>query len=111
MMLPDVPLMVTVEVTLATVLAAASVNTLLPDVGFVPHFAVTPVGSVEVIASCTLPEKPPASTTLIVVDPEAPGFITTLGEDAESQKPGICFPARSLIRAGPVGDPQPVTKS
>ncbi len=110
-MLPDFPVIVTGVVTLATVLAAVRVKTLLPVVGLVPHFAVTPVGSVEVIDNCTLPVKPPASTTLMVVDPEAPGFMTTLGAEADSQKPGICLPARSSINAGPVGDPQPVTRS
>lgn len=110
-MLPEVPVMITVVVTLATVLAAVRVNTLVPDVGFVPHVAVTPAGSVDVIASCTLPEKSPASTTLMAVDPEALGFMSTLWEEAESQNPGVCFPARSLIRLCPVGLPQPVTRS
>jgi len=110
-MLPEVPVIVTDVVTLATLLAAVRVSRLEPEVGFVPHFAVTPAGNVDVMASCTLPEKPPASTTLMVIDPEAPGLIAISGEDAESQKPGFCFPARSLIRLCPVGLPQPVTRS
>src|SRR5277367_5342213 len=108
-MLPEVPVMVTGVVTLAVVLAAVSVNT-LPDAEFVPHLAVTPLGNFEVIASCTLPVNPPASVTVMVVEPEAPGFMT-MGDEAESQKPGICLPARSLIRSCPVALPQPVTRS
>lgn len=110
-MLPDVPVIVTVVDALAAVLAAVKVSTLLPEVGFVPHFAVTPAGNADVIANLTVPENPPASTTVIVVEPEAPGFIATSGEDADNQKPGICLPARSSIRSWPVGLPHPVTRS
>jgi len=60
--LPEVPLMVTVEVPAAAVLLAAKVTTLEPVVGLVPKVAVTPLGR-PLAASVTLPVKPPASFT------------------------------------------------
>ena len=39
----------------AAELLAVSVSTLVPDVGFVPHDAVTPLGNADVIASVTFP--------------------------------------------------------
>jgi hypothetical protein len=71
-MAPDVPVIVTGVVPPGAEALAVSVRTLLPDVGFVPQDAVTPLGSVEVIASVTLPENPPASVMAIVVVLDAP---------------------------------------
>jgi hypothetical protein len=42
--LPSVPVMVTVDVPVAAVLLAVKVTTLLPVVGLVPKDAVTPLG-------------------------------------------------------------------
>jgi len=56
--LPAVPVMVNGVVPGVAELFAASVSTLLPDVGFVPHDAVTPLGSVDVTARLTLPVNP-----------------------------------------------------
>lgn len=60
--LPEVPLMVTVEVPEVAVLLAAKVTTLLPVVGFVPKVAVTPLGKPEA-AKVTLPVKPFSGVT------------------------------------------------
>ena len=68
---PDVPLMVTIEVPAVAELLAANVTTLLPVVGFVPNVVVTPVGSPEV-ASVTLPLKGLTSFTVMVSVPLAP---------------------------------------
>jgi hypothetical protein len=60
--LPEVPVMVTVEVPATAVLLAAKVTTLEPVVGLVPKVAVTPLGR-PLAASVTLPVNPPASFT------------------------------------------------
>ena len=70
--LPEVPVMAKVVVAGGAEVAAVSVSTLLARVGFVPHEAVTPVGNEDVRARATLPLKPPASVTLIVVELEVP---------------------------------------
>jgi len=56
----------------AAELLAVKVSTLVPEVGFVPHDAVTPPGSAEVTARWTLPSNPPASVTVMVVAADAP---------------------------------------
>lgn len=70
--LPEVPVIVTAVFPAAAALVAVSVSTLVPDVGFVPHDAVTPLGSVDVTARVTFPVNPPASVTVIVVAFEEP---------------------------------------
>lgn len=55
---PEVPVMVNATVAAGAELLAARVRTLVPLVGFVPHDAVTPVGSAEVTARFTLPLNP-----------------------------------------------------
>jgi len=55
--LPEVPVMVRFVVPGAAELLAVSVSTLVPEVGFVPQDAVTPVGNPET-ARFTLPVKP-----------------------------------------------------
>jgi len=96
--LPEVPLIFSVVVELGAELAAVSVSTLLPDVGFVPHEAVTPAGSGVVTARVTFPLNPAASVTLMVVEEEAPWFNKTVAGVPRIQKPGTCAPARSSIR-------------
>jgi len=63
--LPEVPLMVTVAAPVVAVLLAVSVSTLLPVVGLVPKAAVTPLGR-PYAASVTLPVNPPVSVTVMV---------------------------------------------
>ena len=103
--------MVSVVVELGAELLAVSVSPLLPDVGFVPHDAVTPLGSGVVTAMVTFPLNPPASVTLTVVEREAPWFSKTVAGVPRIQKPGTCAPARSSISFCPVALPQPVTRS
>jgi hypothetical protein len=109
--LPDVPLMVSVLVPASAVVLALSVNTLVPEVGFVLHDAVTPLGSEEVKARLTLPLNSSAPVTVMVVVADVPCRTETVGEDAPIQKPGTCFPAKASIRFCPFALPQPVTRS
>ena len=74
--LPEVPVMVTVELPVVAVELAVRVRMLLPVVGFVPKAAVTPLGRPEA-ARVTLPENPPASATGRETTPEPHWGIVT----------------------------------
>jgi hypothetical protein len=63
--LPEVPVMVTVDEPTVAVLLAVNVTTLEPVVGLVANAAVTPVGKPDA-ARVTLPVNPPASVTVMV---------------------------------------------
>ena len=69
--LPDVPVMVTVNVPGAAVPLAERVNTLLEVAGFVPKAPLTPFGKPDAL-SVTLPWKPLRELIETVVKPEAP---------------------------------------
>jgi hypothetical protein len=69
--LPEVPVMVTVEVPAVAVELAVRVSTLLPVVGLVPNTAPTPLGSPDA-ARVTLPSNGLTSVTVIVSVPLAP---------------------------------------
>jgi hypothetical protein len=103
--------MATFDVAEGAELLAVRVSVLVPLVGFVPQTAVTPLGSADVIARSTLPEKPPASVTVTVVELDPPWLTDTTPDEASIQKPGVCGPASASIRLCPVGLPQPVTRS
>lgn len=62
---PDVPVIVTVEVPTGAVAVAVNVSTLVLVVGFVPYVTVTPLGR-PVAESVTLPVNPPTSVTVTV---------------------------------------------
>jgi hypothetical protein len=79
--MPEVPVMVTVEVPDAAVLLAASVNVVLANE------AVTPVGRPEADKP-TVPVKPPDGATVMVVVPLAPCAIVTLLGDTDRLKSG-----------------------
>ena len=70
MRLPEVPVTVTVIEPVVAEALAVNVKVLVPVVGLGLNKAVTPVGSAEV-ESETLPAKPLAGVTVIVVP--APG--------------------------------------
>jgi hypothetical protein len=63
--LPEVPLMVTVDEPALAVLLAVNVTTLLPVAGLVPNAAVTPLGK-PAAARVTPPLNPSTSVTEIV---------------------------------------------
>lgn len=82
---PDVPVMVTVDVPAAAVLLAVSVSTLLPVAGLVPNVAVTPAGSPDA-ARVTLLLNGLTSAIAIVSVPLAPGAMDTALAEGESVK-------------------------
>lgn len=69
--LPEVPVMVIVEVPAAAEAPTVSVRRLVVVVGLVPNAAVTPVGRPEA-ARVTLPVNPLAGITVIVLVPLEP---------------------------------------
>jgi hypothetical protein len=79
---PEVPVMVIVEVPSAAVAATVNVSRLVAVAGLVPIATVTPVGRADV-ASVTLPVNPFSSVTVMVLDPELPGAtVRAAGEAA-----------------------------
>lgn len=78
---PDVPVIVSVEVPGAAALLAVKVRTLDPVVGLVPNEPVTPVGNPDT-ASVTLPENPPAPVTVRV------SVVLLLGVKVSAALPG-----------------------
>jgi hypothetical protein len=85
---PDVPVIVTVEVPAAAVLPAVRVTTLevVEDAGL--NEAVTPLGSPDT-AKDTLPVKGLMSVTVIVSVPLAPEAIDSVGAEGFSVKPPV----------------------
>ena len=108
--LPEVPVMVTVELPVVAVELAVRVSTLLPVVGFVPKAAVTPLGRPEA-ARVTLPLNPPTSVTVIVLVPLLPCVIDRLLGESDSVKLGVVDPANRLMIPVVFGLPQPVHRS
>jgi hypothetical protein len=80
--LPDVPVMVTVELPVAAELLALRVSVLVPDVP-APKDAVTPEGRPDA-ARATVPLKPFCGVAVIVLAPVPPSATVTLEGDAES---------------------------
>jgi len=79
---PEVPVMVIVDVPLAAVAATVNVSTLVPVVELGTNAAVTPVGRPEE-ARVTLPVNPLLSVTVMVLFPVAPGAtVRAAGEAA-----------------------------
>ncbi len=75
--MPDVPLIVTVDVPTVAVLLAVKVSTLVPVVGLVPKAAVTPLGKPDA-ARVTLPENPFTGETVTVSVAVAPCVIANV---------------------------------
>jgi hypothetical protein len=87
--LPDTPWIVTLVVPKAAVPLAVKVNVLLEDVGFGLNPAVTPFGRPEAL-KLTLPEKPLAGFTVIVVVTLLPGAtLTPLGLALKPKPPSM----------------------
>ena len=84
---PDVPVMLTVKVPVGVaVLLAASVSRLLPVVGLVPNVAVTPLGR-PVATRVTLPVKLPVSVTVMVSVAVLPCVTDKADTEGASVKP------------------------
>jgi hypothetical protein len=108
--LPEVPVMVTVDVPVVAVALAVRVSTLVPVVGFVPKVAVTPLGKPDA-ANVTLPVNPPTSVTVMVLVPLLPCVMVRLLGESESVKLGVADPANRLMIPVVFGLPQPVHRS
>ena len=97
--LPEVPVMVSVDVPTAAVLLAVRVSVLEPVVGFGVKAAVTPAGK-PVTARCTLPVNPYWGDTLSVAVPELPWPMDwydpteTVKLGAETVKPRVVVAVR-----------------
>lgn len=85
---PEVPVMVIVEVPLPADEATVNVSALVAVAGLVANAAVTPVGSPDA-ASATLPVKPLSSVTVMVLVPVLPKATVRSPGEAERVKPGI----------------------
>jgi hypothetical protein len=90
-MVPEVPVIVTVEVPATAVLLAVSVSTLVEVAGLVANAAVTPLGRPEV-ARVTEPVNPPTSVTVMVSMALAPWV--TDSADAEGARVKLDVPDR-----------------
>ena len=103
--LPDVPVIVTVEVPVAAVALAVSVNRLVVVVGSGTNAAVTPLGRPEAVR-LTLPVKPLAGTTVMVLVPLPPcamlrllGFAVRLKSAPATTVTGTPFESMPLATA------------
>lgn len=93
--LPDVPVMVTVEVPGFAVLDAVRVTTLWPPVP-APKVAVTPVGKLEAV-SATVPLKPFRALMAMVLAPLVPGLMLKLVGVAARVKLGGALTVRLSV--------------
>jgi hypothetical protein len=95
---PDVPVMVTVDVPVVAVELAVNVTTLVEVVGLVPNVAVTPAGRPDA-DNVTAPVKPPEGVSVIVLLPLPPCVTVTLVGEAESEKFGVAaaFTVRATV--------------
>jgi hypothetical protein len=84
LVVPEVPVTVTVAVPVVAVLLAVRVRTLVEVVGFVPKLAVTPVGRPEA-ERFTDPVKPLIGVTVIVLLPLVPCVMLSEDGDAERE--------------------------
>lgn len=89
---PEVPVIVTVEVPVVAVELAVKVTELVEVVGLVPKLAVTPAGNPDA-ERVTLPVKPPEGVTVTVLEALLPCVTETLLGEAESVKFGEAEPA------------------
>lgn len=85
--MPEVPVIVTVEVPVVAVALAVKVTELVDVVGLVPKLAVTPEGRPEA-DRVTLPVNPPEGVTVMVLLPLLPCVTVTLEGDADKVKLG-----------------------
>lgn len=84
LVVPEVPVTVTVAVPVVAVLLAVKVSTLVEVVGFVPKLAVTPDGRPEA-ERLTDPVNPLMGVTVIVLLPLVPCVMLSEDGDAESE--------------------------
>jgi len=93
---PEVPVIVTFAVPATAELLAVKVKMLVPLVGFVPHNAVTPLGT-PVTARLTLPVNPLMGITTIVDIAEVPRLTERMDGEAASVKLGLWMVKAKLV--------------
>lgn len=109
--LPEVPVIVIVEVDEAAVPLAVSVRVLMVVAVAGLNDAVTPAGSPDA-ARLTAPLKPFCALIVMVLFPLAPAVIASLDADEDKPKDGpFDTPVRLLISGWPAGLPHPVARS
>jgi hypothetical protein len=92
---PEVPVIVTVDVPAAAVLAAVRVSVPLPDLT-APRVAVTPFGNPDA-ASATVPVKPEISVMAMLPAPLAPGVTLKVVGVTASVKVGCGTMVRAMV--------------
>ena len=97
--MPDVPVMVTVDVPVVAVELAVNVTTLVEVVGLVPKVAVTPAGRPDA-DNVTAPVKPPEGVSVMVLLTLDPRVTDALEGDADKVKLGVaCAGGRTQLLA------------
>lgn len=109
--LPDVPVIVGVDVAAAAELAAVSVSMLVVSALAGLNDAVTPAGNPEIVRFTAL-LKPCCVLMVMVLVPLAPAAIERV--DADEARLNVAepdVPAKLLMKDWPAGLPQPVARS
>ena len=108
---PEVPVMVTLEVPIGAVAPAPRVTVVEATSGFGLKDAVTPLGRPEA-EKVMFPVKPFLGETVTALKPEVPCTMAKLAGEAESVKPGCGVPEGQLFtRLVALMVPMPVAKS
>lgn len=109
--LPDVPVIVRVDVDAAAELEATTVSVLVVAALAGLNDPVTPVGN-PAIARFTAPLKPCCGLMVMVLVPLAPGAMESVDADEDRLKAGeFDVAVKLLIKPWPAGVPHPVTRS
>jgi len=108
---PEVPVMVTLEMPIAAVAPAARVRVVEAGSGLELNDTVTPLGRPEA-EKVTFPVKPFRGETVTALKAEVPCTMAKLAGEAESVKPGCGVPEGQLFtRLAALTVPIPVAKS
>ena len=108
---PEVPVMLTLNVPIAAVAPAPRVRVVEAGSGLELKDAVTPLGSPDA-EKVTLPVKPFRGVTVMALKPEVPCTMAKLAGEAESAKLGCGVPEDQLFtRFAALMVPMPVAKS
>ena len=108
---PEVPVMLTLNVPIAAVAPAPRVRVVEAGSGLELKDAVTPLGSPDA-EKVTLPVKPFRGVTVMALKPEVPCTMAKLAGEVESVKLGCGVPEDQLFtRFAALMVPMPVAKS
>ena len=111
LILPEVPVMVIVEVVAGAELVAISVSVLLVMALAGLNDPVTPAGNPDTVRFTAL-AKPCSAPTVMVLAPLAPAAMESVAADVDRLNPGeFVDPVKLLISGWPEGVPHPVARS